>query len=188
MMSRLAIAFLPKSKYLLISWLQSPFAVILEPKKIKSLIVSIVSPSICHELMEPDVKIYVFWMLNFKAAFSLSSFTFNKRLFSSSLLSAIRILSSVYLMLLIFLPEILTQTYASSSPAFYMMHSAYKLNKQNDNIHPWYTLFPIWNQFVVLCSGPTAASWPAYRFFRRQVRWFGNLISLRIFHSFLWCT
>ena len=54
MLSRLVIAFLPRSKHLLISWLQSPSAVILEPKKIKSLTVSIVSPSICHEVMGPD--------------------------------------------------------------------------------------------------------------------------------------
>ena len=54
MLSRLVVAFLPRSKYLLISWLQSPPAVILEPKKIKSVTVSIVSPSICHEVMGPD--------------------------------------------------------------------------------------------------------------------------------------
>ena len=61
--SRLVIAFLPRSKRLLISWLQSPSAVILEPKKIKSVTVSIVSPSICHEVMGPDAMILVFWML-----------------------------------------------------------------------------------------------------------------------------
>ena len=81
-LSRLVIAFLPRSKHLLISWLQSPFAVILEPKKIKSLTVSIDSPSICHEVMELDAMTLVFGMLCFKPAFALSSFTF-KRLFSS---------------------------------------------------------------------------------------------------------
>ena len=60
MLSRLVIAFLPRSKCLLISWLQSPTAVILEPRKIKSVTVSIVSPSIYHEVMEPDVIILVF--------------------------------------------------------------------------------------------------------------------------------
>ena len=60
MLSRLVIAFLPRSKRLLISWLQSPSAVILEPKKIKSLTVSIVSPFICHEVMGPDAMILVF--------------------------------------------------------------------------------------------------------------------------------
>ena len=83
MLSRLVIAFLPKSKCLLLSWLQSPSAVILEPKKIKSVTVSIVSPSICHEVMGPDAMIIVFWMLSFKLPFSLSSFTFSKRLFDS---------------------------------------------------------------------------------------------------------
>ena len=79
MLSRLVIAFLPRSKGLLISWLQSPPAVILEPPKIKSLIVSIVSPSIYHEVMGLDAMILVFWMLNFKPTFLLSSFTFIKR-------------------------------------------------------------------------------------------------------------
>ena len=60
MLSRLVIAFLPKSKRLLISWLQSPSAVILEPKKIKSVTVSIVSTSTCHEAMGPDATILVF--------------------------------------------------------------------------------------------------------------------------------
>ena len=60
MLSRLVIAFLPRSKSLRISWLQSPSAVILEPKKIKSVTVSIVSPSICHEVMGPDAMIFIF--------------------------------------------------------------------------------------------------------------------------------
>ena len=105
MLSRLVITFLPMSKHLLISWLQSPSAVILEPKKINSVTVSIVSPSIYHEVMGPDAMILVFRMLSFKPTFSLSSFTFIKRLFSSSLLSAIRVVSSAYLRSLIFLPQ-----------------------------------------------------------------------------------
>ena len=64
-LSRLVIAFLPRSKRLLISWLQSPSAVILEPRKIKSATVSTVSPSICHKVMGPDAMILVFWMLSF---------------------------------------------------------------------------------------------------------------------------
>ena len=72
-LSRLVLAFLPRSKHLLISWLQSPSAVILEPPKINSVTVSIVSPSICHEVMGPDAMILVFWMLSFKPTFSLSS-------------------------------------------------------------------------------------------------------------------
>ena len=86
---RLIIAFLPRSKCLLISWLQSPSAVILGPPKIKSVTVSTLYPSISHEVMGPDAMIFVFWMLSFKPAFALSSFNFVKRLFSSSLLSAI---------------------------------------------------------------------------------------------------
>ena len=64
-LSRLVIAFLPRSKRLLISWLQSPPAVILEPKKIKSVTVSIVSLSVCHEVMRPDALIFIFIMVSF---------------------------------------------------------------------------------------------------------------------------
>ena len=159
MLPRLAITFLLRSKCLLISLLQSPSSVIFEAPKIKSLTVSIVFPSIYHEVMGPDVMILVFWMLSFKSTFSLSSFTFIKRLFSSSLLSTIRVVSCAYLRLLIFLPAILISACASSSPVFLMMHySAYELNKQGNNIQPWCTLFPIWNQSIVPCPVPTVAS------------------------------
>ena len=117
MLSRLVITFPPRSKYLLISWLQSPSAVTLEPRKIKSVTVSTVSPSICYEVMGPDAMIFILWMLSFKPTFSLLSFTFIKRLFSSSSLSAIRVVSSAYLRLLLFLPTILIPACASSSPA-----------------------------------------------------------------------
>ena len=93
-LSTLVITFLPRSKNLLISWLQSPSAVILEPPKIKSDTVSTVSPSICHEVMGLDAMIFIFWMLSFKQTFSLSSFTFIMRLFSASSLSAITVVSS----------------------------------------------------------------------------------------------
>ena len=115
--SWLVVTFLPRSKRLLISWMQSPSAVILEPSKIKSVTVSIVSPFICHEVMGPDAMILVFWMLSFKPTFSLFSFTFIKRLFSSSLLSVVSVVSSAYLRL-IFLPAILIPACASSSPHF----------------------------------------------------------------------
>ena len=97
--------------------LPSP-SVILEHPKIKSLTVSIVSPSICHKVIGPDAMILVFWMLCFKPTVSLSSFMFIKRLFSS-LLSAISVVSSVYLRLLIFLLAILIPSYASSSLEFH---------------------------------------------------------------------
>ena len=77
---------------------------------------------------------------------------------------------------------------ASCSSAFRMMCSASKLNKQGDNIQPWCTPFPVWNQSFVPCPVLTVASWPPYRFLRRQVRWAGIPISLRIFHSLLWST
>ena len=124
MLSMLVIAFLPRSKHLLILWLQSPSAVIFKPPKIKSDTVSTGSPSISHEVMGLDAMIFVFWMLSFKPAFSLSYFTFIERLFSSSSLSAIRVVSSAYLRLLIFLPAIFIPSCASSSPVFLMMYSA----------------------------------------------------------------
>ena len=96
MLSRLVIAFLPRSKYLLISWLKSPSAVILEHPKIKTLTVSKFSLSICQEVMGPDAMILVFWMLSYRTTFSLSSLTFIKRLFSSSTLSAIRVVMCIY--------------------------------------------------------------------------------------------
>ena len=80
-----------------------------------------------------------------------------------------------------FLPTILIPSCASSSPAFRMMCSAYKLNKQGDNIQPWCTPFPIWNQSIVLCAVLTVASWPAYRFHMKQIRWSSVPITLRIF-------
>ena len=130
--------------------------------------------------------ILVFWMLSFKPVFSLSSFTFIKRLFGSSSLSAIRVVHiwgywcrcicicrCAYLRLLVFLPAILIPACASSSPAFRMMYSAYKLNKQGDNTQPWRTPFPVWNQSV---PSPilTVASWPASQE-AGQVVWYSCL-------------
>ena len=66
-----------------------------------------------------------------------------------------------------------------------MMHPAYKLNKQSDNIQPWCTPFPIWNQSVVPCPVLIVASWPAYRFLKRQIMWSGIPIVFRIFQSLL---
>ena len=146
MLSRLVTAFLPRSKRLLISWLQSPSAVILDPKKIQSITVSIVSPSICHEMMEPDAIIFLFWMVSFQPAFSLSSFTFIKRLFSFSSLSAIRVASSAYLRLLIFLTAILIPAFSSSRQAL-MVYSAYKLSKQGDNTLT-YSLSQFWTSLL----------------------------------------
>ena len=148
MLSRLVIAILPRSKHLLISWLQSPSAVILEPPKNKvwhcfhcfPIYLLWSDGTRCHDLS--------FCMLSFKPSFSLSTFTFNKRLLSSFSLSAIRVVSSAYLRLLIFLLAILILACASSSIALLMMYSAYKLNKQGDDIQPWRTPFPIWNQSV----------------------------------------
>ena len=178
-LSRFVIAFLPKSKHLLSSWLQSPSEVTLEPKKIKSVTASTFSPFICHEMMGPNAMILVFWMLTFRPDFLLSSFTIIKRVFSSSSLSAIRVVSSAYLrlLILIFLPAILISACHSSSQTFRRMYTTYKLNKQADNIQPCCTPFPILNQSVVLKLVLTVASRSVHRFLRRQVRCSSTLIS-----------
>ena len=156
--SRFVTAFLPRSNLLLISCLQSPSAVILEPKKRKSVTVSIFSPFYlprnegtgCHDLSS--------LILSFKPAFSLSSSTLIKRFFSSSSLSAIRVVSSAYMRLVIFLPAVLISSCNLFSPAFHMMCSVYKLNKQGDNKQSSRTPFSILNQLVVPYRVLTVAS------------------------------
>ena len=133
----------------------------------------------------PDLKFFQCWVLS---QHFHSPFTLIKKLVSSSLLSAIRVVSSAYLRLLIFLLTILIPACTSFSPTFHIIYSAYKLNKKGDNIQPWHTPFQIWNQSVLPCSVLTVVSWPAYRFLKRQVRWSGIPISFRIFHSLLWST
>ena len=136
MLSRFVTAFLPRSKCLLISWLQSPSEVILEPKKINSVTVSIVSPSICHDVMGPDAMILVFWMLSFKPGFSLLHLQQEALYF---------LFTFCHKGGIICISEVTDNSpfnldnCASYSLAFCMMYSAYKLNKQGDNIQPWCT-------------------------------------------------
>ena len=85
----------------------------------------------------------------------------------------------------VFIAAWLNLTVLYPSPAFHIMYSAYKLNKQGDNIQPWHSPFSVWNQSVVPCLVLTVASWPAHRFLRRQVRWSGIPISWRIFQFVL---
>ena len=179
MLSRFVTAFLPRSKHLLISWLQSPSTVILEPKSVKFVTFSILFPIYLPWSDGTGWHNLCFCMLSFNSAFSLSSFTFIKALFSSSLLSSMRVVSSIHLRLLISLPAILIQACESSSLAFSMMCSVCTLNKQGDSVLPWCTPFPVLNQFICPCLLLTIASWPACRFLRRQARWSGFLISLR---------
>ena len=115
-------------------------------QKIKSVTFSTVSPSICHEVMGPDAMILVFWMLSFKPTFSPSShqeaFEF---LFTFCHKGGVICISEV----IDISPSNLDSSCASSSLAFRMMYSAYKLNTQVDDIQHWCTPFPIWN---VCCS------------------------------------
>ena len=144
-------------------------------------------PFYLHEVMGLDIMIlglFVCWIFNFKPALSLS-FTLSKRLFSSSSISVIRVVLCTYLRLLMFLLPILSPACNSSSPAFFMMCSAYRLNKQVDRRQPCQTPFCILNQSVVSYNVLSIASWPTNRFLRRQVRWSGIPISLRVFHGLL---
>ena len=130
MLSRLIINFLPRSKRLFISWLQSPSAVILEPRKMKSDTVFPLFPHLFPMKWWDQMSWSSFsecWALSqlFHSPLSLSS-----RGSSSSSLSAIRVVSSAYLRLLIFLPEILIPACASSIPAFCMMYPWYKWKKR----------------------------------------------------------
>ena len=135
--------------------------------------------------MGPNAMIFFFWMLSFKPAFSLSSFNFIKRLFSCTSLSAISVVITWISEVTEFFPRKLYSSLSFLSPAFHMMYSAYKLNKQGENIQPWHTPFSILNLSVVAYLVLTVASWPEYRFLRRLVRWSSSPVSLRIFHSLL---
>ena len=152
MLPRLVITFLPRSKCLLNLWPQSPSAVILEPPKIKPITVSTVSPSICHEVMGPNAIILVFWMLSFKPTFSPLSLS------SRDSLVLLHFMAKVWYHL-----HIWGYWYFSQQSWFQLVllpaqnfswgtYSACTLNKQGDNIQPWQTPFPIWNQSVFLCS------------------------------------
>ena len=138
--------------------------------------------------MGSDAMILVLLILTLKPGFSLCSFTLIKRIFSSSSLSATRVVSSTYLKLLMFLPPILILACNSFNLAFLMICSGYRINKQDDRRQPCSTPFSTLNQSVVPYRVPTVASCPTYRFLRRQVRCSGIPISLRAFHSFLCST
>ena len=160
-LSRFVIAFLPRSKHLLISWLQSSASVILEPKERKSVTVSTFPLSICHEVMGSDAIILVFECLVLS------------QLFRSPLSPS----SRGSLLALHFLPlewyhlHIWGCWYFSQQSWFQLMlhpaqpftwYTLYMLNKQGDNIQPWRTPFPILNQFVVSCLVLSIVSCPAY--------------------------
>ena len=139
--SGFVIIFLPRSKYLFISWMQSLSAVIFEPKKIKSVSVRAFSPSICLEVIGLDAMILVFWMLSFRSAFSLSLSPSSR----GSLVPICFLPSEWYhLKLLMILLAILIPACDSSSP-FCMMYFACKFSKQDDSLQPCCTPFPILN-------------------------------------------
>ena len=139
MLSRWLTAFLPKSKCLIFMAAATIFSDYGAQKN--KVFQFLLFPHLFAMKWWDSMPWLDFWMLSFKPTFSLFSFTFIKRLFSSSSFSAISEVSSIYLKLLILLPGILIPACATSSPRFLMMYSAYKLNKQGDNIQPWGTLF-----------------------------------------------
>ena len=167
---RFVIAFLPRRKHLLISWLQSLFSDfgVQENKVCHCFFFALIylprnDETRCHDLN--------FWMLSFKLAFSLSSITLIKTLFSSSLLSAI----SVHIICVSEVADISLGNLDFSlwviQPSISHDVLSCKLNNEGDNIQPWHIPFPILNQSVVPCKVLTVASWCAWRFLRRQVKW-----------------
>ena len=130
--------------------------------------------------MGPDAMILAFWMLSFKPTFSLSFFTFITRLFSSSL-SAIRWCHLHIWGYWYFSWKSWFQLVLLPAQCFSWCTLHIRLNKQGEILQPWRTPFPIWSHSVVPCPVLTVASCPAYKFFKRQVRWSGILISWRIF-------
>ena len=180
-LSEFVIILFPRSKGLLISWLQSPFTVIFGAQENK----------LCYRFhFFPHLFALKWWAWISRSSFfecwvlrklfhSLSS-SWRGSLIPLCSLSTIRVVSSAYLRLLLFLPAVLILTWALSNLAFHMMLSAYKLNKQDDNIQPWHNPFPILNHSVFPYMVLTAASWPANRFLRRQISCFVIPISLRI--------
>ena len=176
-LSRFVRAFFPRSKCNLISCLQLPFAVILKCHCFDFFFYYLPwsDGMRCHDLSFNG---------EFQASFFTSSFTLIKKFFSSSSLSALRVLPA-YLRLLLFLPEILIPACDSSSPEFCIIYFACKLNKLGNNIQSSCTPFPILSESVVSCLGLSVASWSVYRFLRRHVRWSGTPNS-KNFHSLFW--
>ena len=167
MLSRFVIAFLPRSKHLLISWLHSPSAVIFGAQE-NSLSLFPLFPHLlpwsdgigCHDLGFLNVE--------FQVKFLTLLFNFHQEVLQFFFIFCHKD-GVIYISEVIDIsPSNLDSSVASSSLAFCMMYSAYKLNKQGNNIQPWRTPFPIWNQFVVPRTVLTVASWPTYRFLRRQ--------------------
>ena len=161
MLSRFVLAFLPKSKCLLILWLQSPSVVILEPKKMKSHTISIVSPSICHEVMGPGAMILVFWMLSFKPPFSFSSFTL---IFSSETSSPLK---KDYVAVL----DLSCDTLDLQLP-----HSVSFINSCGmQDLVPWpaSNLGPLHWECGVSTTGPPGKPWDHFPFFSANKMWEG---------------
>ena len=143
MLFRFIIVFLPQAKASFNFKAAVTIAVILEPKKRKSVTALTFSTSISHEVLGPDAMILSFLVFSFKSVFSISSIMLIKQLFSFSSLSAITVVWSAYLRLLIFLPAILIPAWDSSSPAFRMIYSSWKF-KQGDNTQACHSPFLIW--------------------------------------------
>ena len=183
-LSRFLITFPPRINHLLISCLQLPSTGTLEPKKRKCVTASTFSASICHEAMGSDAMILVFFLiLSFKLTFSPSSFSLIKRLFHSSLLSAIRVVSSPFLRLLIFLPTILIPARNTSSLAFCMMCSVCKLNKQVTINSLAVLLSQSWTSLFSIQGSDYC-----FLIHIRVSQETGKMVFLRVFHSLLWFT
>ena len=171
--SRFVIAFLPRSKHLLILWLELLSAVILEPKKIKFVTVCTFSLF--------AMKWLVFWMLSFKPAFSLFSFT----LIKSSLVPLCFLpLQWCHLHICYCISEVVDISPISLDSSLWVIQPSI-----SHDVTTYSLAYSFPNPEPVCCSmSGSVAPWPASRFHRRQVGWSGSPISWRIFHSLLWST
>ena len=136
-------------------------------------------PSICHEVMGPDIMILAFWMLSFKSAFSLSSLIFIKRLFSYSLFSAIRA-CHLHIWGFLYFPG-MSWFKIVLHPVQYLHHTLHIVKKASWQYRTLRYSFPNFGPIDCFISG-SVSHWPAYRFLRSQVRWSGIPISWRILH------
>ena len=184
-LSRFVMAFFPRSMCLLISGLQPYSTVIVESKKRKS-VPTCSLPYLpwsdwagCHDLSFLNVE------------FQISFFTL---LFHPHQEAFLFLLIFCHCNGIICISEVVDispgnlDSCDSSSSAFLMTYSVYKLNKQGDNVQPCLTTFPILNKSVFPCKALTVVSWSTYRFFMKQIRWSATPIPPRIFHSLLWST
>src|SRR5688572_26545387 len=181
--SRPIIAALPMATLRLISNSHLPSFSIIDPRNVKLFVTSISSPSNSNLSHSAVVMIFVFFMLKYRPACSLSFFSLLINSVRSSLIPAISVVSSAYLKLFSVLPAILTPSVASSISALLIILSAYRLNRTGDKMHPCLTPFLILNLSVSPNSVLITATWSSYSPLSSCIKCFGIPISISLPHQ-----